>query len=741
MKALNALLCASALVATAAHAQFLQEFLTQDEKNSPRTVGDIKIEAKYLSASRQTGTLSATGKVVATAAPYRLHTAAAHRGEDGHYSFAPDTMMTTCSNELDHLHWRLTGEFHYLENRAAIVKDAWAYLFDVPVLWVPYWYYPLNTDYGLRVMPGYTSRWGGYLLTGYVYDIWNEGRGKGASLGGSTYADFRTRNGFALGQSVRWNLADYGRGKFKVYHAWDLDEDRYSDHWSDHKRNYRNWGSDVDRERYGLKLEHYADLTERDTIRAQATYYSDSWFRRDFYRNEERGESIPVNEVAYEHRELSWASGASVSGPVNDFYGGTARLPEGWFAVSPQPIWDLPVNYESQTRAGYLNRNFAEYRGATDDMFRYVPYLGPDGRSADYQAFRADTSHRVTVPFKLWDVLSVVPRATYHGTYWSDSGSRSAFADGRSKASGDGIYRNIAEFGFTAAARGSAWLNDNWRHTVEPYLDYSYQVVDTSSSGSRRAYVFDNYDGSAEWLDQFGFEGRGLPYNWHGVRPGVRNTFQRMDDKGILRTIFDADLYAAIPFDSYSRYGRDSWMRGWAKDSDDPHYSHNDDVVPGVSMRYNPSKNVSFITRNEYDVRNDKAAYNDIYLRHRLADNFSWHAGYIGRDHRNWDYVPSMYDRYNWAKSSIARIGFEHGICDWLAWGPYMRYDCRRGEVDEIGTWVDFMTDCLAFRVQFEYENDYRRIDGSHHDDDVRVVFFIYLRAFGPSSMLDLARF
>ena len=461
MKALNALLCACTLIATAAHAQFLQEFLTQEEKNSPRAVGDIKIEAKYLSASRQTGTLSATGKVVATAAPYRLHTDAAHRGEDGHYSFAPDTMMTTCSNELDHLHWRLTGEFHYLENRAAIVKNAWAYLFDVPVLWVPYWYYPLNTDYGLRVMPGYTSRWGGYLLTGYVYDIWNEGKGKGASLGGSTYADFRTRNGFALGQTVRWNLADYGKGKFKVYHAWDLNEDRYSDHWSDHKRNYRNWGSDVDRERYGLKLEHYADLTERDTLRAQATYYSDSWFRRDFYRNEERGESIPVNEVAYEHRELSWASGASVSGPVNDFYGGTARLPEGWFTVSPQPIWDLPVNYESQTRAGYLNRNFAEYRGATDNMFRYVPYLGPDGRSADYQAFRADTSHRVTVPFKIWDFLSVVPRATYHGTYWSDSGSRSAFADGRSKASGDGIYRNIAEFGFTAAARGSAWLNDN----------------------------------------------------------------------------------------------------------------------------------------------------------------------------------------------------------------------------------------------------------------------------------------
>ena len=739
MNKLHAILLATAC-AGAAQAQFLQSFMPP-EKSDVQNVGNIKIEAKHLSANRQTGVLVATGNVVAVAAPYRLHTDAAQRDADGHYAFAPGTMMTTCSNDVDHLHWRLTGEFHYLENQAAVVRDAWVTLFDVPVLWVPYWFYPLNTNYGLRVMPGYTSKWGGYLLTGYVYDIWNEGKGEGPSLGGSTYADFRPRNGVALGQTIRWNLADYGKGKFKVYHAWDIDYDRYEDHWSDHKRNYRNWGSDVDRERYGLKLEHYADITERDTLRAQATYYSDSWFRRDFYRNEERGESIPINEVSYEHRELSWASGVSASGPLNDFYGGVARLPEGWISVSPQPIWDLPVNYESQTRAGYLNRDYAEYRGASDNMFRYVPYIGPDGRAADYQAFRADTSHRITAPFKRWDVLAVAPRATYHGTFWSDSGSRAALAEGRSKASGDDLYRNIAEFGLTASARGSAWLSDAWRHTVEPYLDYSYQVVDTTSTRKRRAYVFDGYDGATEWLDQFGFEGRGLPYNWHGIRPGIRNFFQRTDEHGVPRTVFDADLYAAIPFASYSRYTRGSWMNGYAKDDDDPHYSHRDDVVPGLRMRYAPTKRVTFLARSEYDARNDKAAYSDIFMRHRITDNFSWHLGYIGRDHRTWEYVPSIYDRFNWAKSSIARVGFEHGICDWLAWGPYLRYDCRHGEVDEIGAWVDFMTDCLALRVQLEYENDYRRIDGSHHDDDVRVVIFIYLRAFGPSSMLDLARF
>ena len=152
MKKIHVLLLAAGYAA-AVQAQFLQNHLPHD-KESVQSIGEIKIKADHLSANRQTGVLVATGNVVATAAPYRLHTDAAQRGADGHYSFAPGTMMTTCSNDVDHLHWRLTGEFHYIENRAAIVRDAWVTLFDVPVLWVPYWYYPLNTDYGLRVLPG-----------------------------------------------------------------------------------------------------------------------------------------------------------------------------------------------------------------------------------------------------------------------------------------------------------------------------------------------------------------------------------------------------------------------------------------------------------------------------------------------------------------------------------------------------------------------------------------------------------
>ena len=701
--------------------------------------GKLVVTGKYLQGGLKDGALLATGSVTATAAPYRFFSDRVSRSVAGIYEFGTPAKGTTCSNDVDHLHWDLRGDFTYIQDKAVLVKNAWLRYMDVPVLWVPMWYYPLNTDYGLRAMPGYRSRWGGFLLTKYVYNLYDDGTPGGYKLGASTSADYRTKNGFAVGQSLRWDLQEFGKGKISGYNAWDEDYDRYTRRrWSGHHRNYQNWGSDVDRRRYRVVLDHSAELSPNNDLRVHATYFSDSHMNRDFFDKDHRLESLPSNEAWYEHRELSWAAGASVSGPINDFYGGTSRLPEGWANIAPQPIWDLPANYESQTRAGYLNHDYARY-GSHDPMFRYVPYLGESGRGADYQAFRMDTAHRVTAPFKLWDVLAVNPRAGYRGTYWSDSGSRSS---DYLKASGDALFRHICEVGFTISARATGWLNDSWRHTFEPYIDYSYQNAQLSSGRSKRHYVFDNYDSSVDWLDQFGFEGRGLPTSWHGVRPGIRNVLQRTDEQNILRTILDWDVYAAIPFETMTPY-RDGPLAGYPDTDEDPNYSRSGhrQAVPGTRIRWLPTRDITFFTRAEYDCENSKAAYADIFLRHRLTNTFAWHAGYIGRDHRIWNYLPSLYDRWNYEYSNVVQLGLEHTVCDWFAWSPYIRYDCRRNDLDEVGSWFDLMTDCIGYRFQFAHETSYTRVDGSKEECDNRFYFFIYLRALGPGSMLDLARF
>lgn len=730
---------AAALCAGTLSAQFLEDLILKDLPPEPPKgkFGELKFSGGNLTASRKTGEMTATGDIKAESGPYRFFTERLTRSADGVYDFGEDAMLTTCTNSLDDLHWKVTGHFVYETEKSITARNVWLYFEDIPILWLPWAYYPLNTNYGFRFLPGYTSRWGCYFLSGYVYDIYNEPGTSPLGLGGSSYFNLRQKNGVEVGQTIRWRLGDYGVGKIKGFYAWDEDYDRYERHWHDsHHYNYSNWGSDVDRERYRVILEHRSDFTERDALNVRAQYLSDSHYLRDFFRRRNRYESIPVNEAWYEHRENLWAAGTTVSGPVNDFYGGVARLPEAWLAVEPQPVFDLPVNYESQTRAGYLNRQQAKY-GSEDPMFRYSPYIGLNGRGADYQAFRADSSHRISVPFMIEDVLSLVPRAGYRATWWSDSGDPDATW---LNASGDAMYRGIAEVGVTAAARASAWLNDDWQHIFEPYLDYSFQDVTFGTGKRNRNYVFDNYDGSVDWLDQFGFEGRGLPYNWHGVRPGIRNYLRRKDDKGATRAILDTDIYAAIPFEDES-YWKSGYLAGYPKKGENGFYNRHDCVVPGFMLRFRPSNRFTFSSRTEYDIDDEKVAYADVNMKHQLTRDFSWYLGYIGRDHRIWDYLPSEYNRWNYQYSNVIRVGFQHQVCEWFAWSPFIRWDARRNELDETGAWFDFLTDCLGFRFSVNYENGIRRVDGSKQKCDLDFGFAVYLRALGAGSMLDLAKF
>lgn len=765
----------AAACAAAAQAQFLSDLgLSKPTPTEPT----LTLAGDAVAFNARTGVFSATGHVAAVQRPYRFWSERVSRNADGVYDLGEEMMATTCSNDVDHLHWRIqsqspfpslipNGTIRYYDHKrdnpespwylafqdekGLLIKNSWACLGDVPVLWIPYWFYPLDTDYGWRLLPGYCSRWGGYLLAGYVYNLVNEGVPDAYSLGASTYADLRTKNGLAVGQTLRWNLKDFGKGKVRGWYGWDEDYDRYSDHWTDHKHNWQNWGSEVSRERYRIHFEHEADFTERDSLRAQADFLSDAHVLSDFFnRGPYHAETRPINEIWYEHRENSWATGASVSGPINEYYGAVARLPEGWLMIEPQPIFGWPVNYESETRVGYLNRTPGE-TASDNPVFRYRPSLGHNGRAADYQAVRADTYHRISAPMKFADVLSFVPRANYRATHWTDGGARDT---GYVTAADDAITRHIAEFGFQVSARAKGWLTDEWRHVFEPYLDYSFQDVSLSGGKKARYYVFDAYDRSTEWLDQFGFEGRGLPFNWHGIRPGIRNFFQHYKEETGLRTVLDTDLYAAIPFldesyngDDYARHGA---LRGYAKDPENGNYSRTDCVVPGFRVRYMPDKKTTVSARVEYDCDNEKFAYADVFLRHQATDSFAWYVGYTGRDYRIWDYVavrPDVQlengssDRFNYELDNLLSVGFEHAACDWLHWSPFVRFDCRRSEAEEVGVWIDFLTDCLGYRIEVSHEDSYRRIDGSKYEEDNRVTFYVYLRALGPGSMLDLMKF
>ena len=708
--------------------------------------------ADKIAADGVTRALTATGHIVAASGPITVRGDYMTRDADGVMLFHDPVCATTCSNAVGHTHWNVSGEIEYREKEYVILRNAWLRFYEIPVIWLPYMYYPLSAnDCGFRWMPGYTGRWGGYLLTKYSYHLLGdpEHGSDAVWLRGATRFDLRYRQGIAFGEDLDWNLGDLGRGGANVYYAWDRDaEEYYGTDVSDYSDSYHslNWESPVKSQRYTVGFHHRLEPTERDTVRLKASVLSDSSFRDDFERTTMfnwQGPWIGYDNsgVFWEHVENAIAVGAEASGRLNEFYGMTDRLPEVYLDVNPLPVFGLPVNYETENRIGYLRRNPAEC-GRSDPSSVYSFSPGP---WAAYESFRFDTYHRLTAPFKtLDDVLSVVPRVGYHGTYWHQGGEANLTGWGWDCGDDAGhVFRSILEGGVTFAGRGTGMVDDRWRHLVEPYLDILAQKA--WYDGSARPYIFDSIDASVMWEDQFAGRARNLPYTYYGVTPGLRNGWEKADERGNFREIVDLDVYAALQFNRADYLGDDDAHK--LAEVGDPNYGKRGAfVMPGARIRWRPDDDISLMGRAEYDSDNNRIAVADVGWKQKVTDRLSYDVTYALRDFRWWDFSSTPYSReqmisddFNYARMHFANVGLQNQPLDWFAWGPYVRWDLRENELDRIGSWFDYLTDCLGFRFVVEYVNSYTRIDGWERKDDWSFGFYVYLRAFGADSSSPLS--
>ena len=712
----------------------------------------ITFTADRIAADNVTHALVATGHIVAVSKPLTIRGEYLTRDADGLMLFQDPVCATTCSNAVGHTHWNVTGEVEYKEHDYVILRNARLNFYEIPILWLPYLYYPLETDCGFSWMPGYTGRWGGYLLTKYRYHLLGSTHHTHENwwLEGITRFDMRYRQGLAFGEDLEWNLGDLGSGQFNIYYAWDLDADKYDIDsqatYADRYHSY-NWGSPVERDRYSLGLTHRWEVSERDALRIRGSYYSDSYVRDDFFRQtlfnwKSQWLGYDNSGIFWEHVENAFAVGAEISGRLNKFYGLTGRLPEIYLDVNPISLFGLPFNYETENRLGYLTRAAAEYgNGNRGSVFAFNP-----GLWAEYEAFRFDTYHRLTAPSKTFDdLLSLVPRVGYHGTYWSKSGEENLTGWGEAEKEG-AAFRSIFEGGVTFAGRGTAWVNDKWRHMIEPYFDVLAQESWLSGLKSgNRPFVFDNLDASVMWEDQFAGRSRNLPYSYYGVTPGVRNAWEKQDERGNLRQVVDIDIYAALQFNDVQYDGTplvDEFDAHKLAEVGRPNYGKNGCMVmPGVRFRWMPDEDISLMARAEYDSDNNRIASADAGWQQKLSDTFRYNVKYALRDYRWWDFSSAPYDHeqmasdeFNYVKFHLGQVGFEHQPINWFAWGPYFRWDIRDNELDGVGAWFDYLTDCLGFRFLVEYNSSYTCIDGYERGEDWSFGFYIYLRAFGPDS-------
>ncbi|HMP83504.1 MAG TPA: hypothetical protein PKA41_12460 [Verrucomicrobiota bacterium] len=320
--------------------------------------------------------------------------------------------------------------------------NAVVYAGKVPVFYFPYYVRRLDERSNrFTVTPGYRSKYGGFLLGTYSFYA-NE------QLDGALHLDYRTERGFGTGADAALHLGRWGEADFLYYYARDTDP-------GDDAKN-EQLPHDRQRFYFGYSSSPFTNLY----VKSRVAYESDEAFLRDFF--EGAYSANPQASTYFDVNRLwpNFSLDVYAQPQVNDFQETVERLPEVKLKAFRQQLGPTPLFYESESSAGWYRRQYS------DTNLVSIP---------DYDAYRADTFHQVTMPLNLMGWLNVVPRVGGRFTYYGDS-------DATNTTSGD-ICRSVFNTGVEMSFKASrVWPGVNnrlldvngVRHIITPSVDYSF---------------------------------------------------------------------------------------------------------------------------------------------------------------------------------------------------------------------------------------------------------------------------
>jgi len=333
--------------------------------------------------------------------------------------------------------------------------EAWnttLFVGKVPVFYFPYYRRHLGDRVNFfRVVPGYRSQYGPFLLTSYYWYL-------GDDWDGILHLDYRIDRGIGLGPDVNFHLGRWGEGALKYYYLNDLAP-----------------GTNIPPNRHRLFFTYLAEPLTNFTVRSVMRYESDMRLLRDFFENEYR--SNPQQPTFVEANKLweNFSLDGYVQSRVNEFQETVERLPEVKIAAFRQQLGPLPVYYEGESSAGFYRRLFAQTNGPV------IP---------DFYALRADTFHQLTVPITLFGWLNLTPRVGGRFSYYGETDGPGATNNALSRA----VFNTGVEFSFKAsriwpAVQCRLFDLDGLRHIVEPSVNYVFVPAP-----SRRPHELPQFD-------------------------------------------------------------------------------------------------------------------------------------------------------------------------------------------------------------------------------------------------------
>ena len=597
-----------------------------------------------------------------------------------------DATMTTCG--WDSPEFLISASEAYVtQDERLHAKNVVFRYYGVPIFYLPWMTKQIgDSKTNIDVVPGYSSRMGGFALTAYNYEL-NE------YVDGRTRVDYRSKRGLGVGQDFYWGDHEAGswKGDFSAYYASD---DKPLDDGSDAGRS-----SDlIDSDRYRFRMNHRQGLTSQDTARVRLNYLSDPYVLDDFFDSEFKLNAVPENYGVVTHSDPRYTLSLSVIPRLNDFYSTVNRLPELALEVPSLRIGDTPLFYEGESSLAYLERTFAD--GSAEE---------------DYDAFRFDSDHLVAYPTRHFDFLNVIPRLGYRATFYDTTIARltNNVAEPAANEAGvvtgtvdrvvvsvneeGGELRNLFELGTEFSFKGYKVLHENarndfdvgLRHVVEPSVNYTF--VPEPNLEKENIPQFDGID----QLDKRNDFLLGLRNKWQTKRRGRSHdlldlnvyTYYRLDPDPVLQSPGDTSLtkedFSDLFVDAEFR-----WIEGFWVDLD------------GAYDIYN----------SELNTFNAQAAY-------KFAGGSSLAGEYrFSRDRR--DQVAGELNLF--PQEPVSYTG-------------YLRYDFEGSNLEEHSHFIRYKGNCVGYGLGVR---ELAREDG---DDEFRVWGQIWLTAF-PEGIVDLGR-
>jgi LPS-assembly protein len=328
----------------------------------------------------------------------------------------------------------------------AVARDMIFKVGKVPVFFWPKYTQDLKDRSSIvRLMPGYSSEWGGFLLSRWRFD-------KNENFKTFVHVDYRERKDLAWGIDNQYDSQSFGKGLIRTYY---MNERKISSEriWDDRLT------PTVEQERYKVEWRHRWQIDETTSMISQYYKMSDALILKDYFEYEsERDKTPPSYMIATKALPYGMVT-ARTDYRVNRFTSTVDRLPEVGYTLPNLEIFDSGFYFKNSTTASNLVKK--------------------DASPAEYvHTNRLHMDNEVSYPAKV-SFIELRPFVGTRQTYYrhTKDGDMSDAVRGVFRTGADASTKFYRVYDFSTDAFNLD-IND-LRHVITPSVAYEYQHTPT----------------------------------------------------------------------------------------------------------------------------------------------------------------------------------------------------------------------------------------------------------------------